>query len=227
MPTQEELDALAQQYPGLKKYKATSGGNIEKKTGGGGEKAFKRMMQNKKQGGNDDFLGLNTDEHQTEMLDLDNKNGHPLGDFGGSNAEDAAMAEKWKGQEGLSGFDGEPEDPNRFRTSAYDVEAAKRRGALDEEGRFKESELGDDQGPPDGDSAIEKKGGNEAIMRDQQHFGEKFAARQLSPESMDKSGFEGTTSQRSKKPPVSRKQARQDRRQARRNRRAQRRAGRK
>ena len=225
MPTQEELDALAQQYPGLKKYKATSGGNIEKKTGGGGEKAFKRMMQNKKQGGNDDFLG--TDKHQTEMLDLDNKNGHPLGDFGGSNAEDAAMAEKWKGQEGLSGFDGEPEDPNRFRTSAYDVEAAKRRGALDEEGRFKESELGDDQGPPDGDSAIEKKGGNEAIMRDQQHFGEKFAARQLSPESMDTSGFEGTTSQRSEKPPVSRKQARQDRRQARRNRRAQRRAGRK
>ena len=70
MPTQEELDALAQQYPGLKKYKATSGGNIEKKTGGGGEKAFKRMMQNKKQGGNDDFLG--TDKHQTEMLDLEN-----------------------------------------------------------------------------------------------------------------------------------------------------------
>ena len=213
MPTQEELDALAQQYPGLKRYQATSEGNLEKKTGGG-EKAFKRMMQNKKQGGNDDFLGLNTDEHQTEMLDLDNKNGHPLGDFGG-----------------------EPEDPNRFRTSAgpdklgppmtpgqvsermqdgINQQDAQVFGDFNVQGETNKTEVS--KGTPVGDKGI---------MRDQQHFGEKFAARQLSPESMDKSGFEGTTSQRSKKPPVSRKQARQDRRQARRNRRAQRRAGRK
>ena len=198
MPTQEELDALAQQHPGLKKYQVKSGGKIEKKTGGGGEKAFQRMIQNKKQGGNDDFLG--TDKHQTEMLDLDNKNGHPLGDFGGKHKLPAgAISERPTSS-----------DPN---SPFYD---------------------GDDQGPPDGGSAIETKG-TDGVMQDplDPGFGEKFSAKQPGQESMDTSGFGGSTSQGStrntvsEKPPVSRKQARQDRRKVKRNRRSQRRAGRK